>query len=125
MEAEAANAAKTRFLAAASHDLRQPLQTLALLQALLADTVSGARAQSLVARQSVTLSTVTGMLDTLLDINEIEAGAVQPDVATFAIGELLERMRSESPTPLRQKASSCEWSPASSTFAATGGCLSR
>jgi two-component system CheB/CheR fusion protein len=95
MEAEAANAAKTRFLAAASHDLRQPLQTLALLQALLADTVSGEKAQSLVARQTVTLSTVTGMLDTLLDINEIEAGAVQPDVATFGIGELLERMRGE------------------------------
>jgi two-component system CheB/CheR fusion protein len=103
MEAEAANAAKTRFLAAASHDLRQPLQTLALLQALLADTVSGAKAQSLVARQSVTLSTVTGMLDTLLDINEIEAGAVQPDVATFAIGELLERMRSEFTYPAAAK----------------------
>jgi two-component system CheB/CheR fusion protein len=103
MEAEAANAAKTRFLAAASHDLRQPLQTLALLQALLADTVSGEKAQSLVARQSVTLSTVTGMLDTLLDINEIEAGAVQPDIATFPIGELLERMRSEFTYPAAAK----------------------
>ena len=93
--AEAASAAKTRFLAAASHDLRQPLQTLALLQALLADTVTGAKAQSLVARQNVTLSTVTSMLDTLLDINEIESGAVQPEVSVFAIGELLERLRSE------------------------------
>jgi len=46
MEAEAANAAKTRFLSAASHDLRQPLQTLALLQALLADTVTGEKAQA-------------------------------------------------------------------------------
>jgi len=95
MEAEAANAAKTRFLAAASHDLRQPLQTLALLQALLADTVTGEKAQSLVARQTVTLSTVTGMLDTLLDINEIEAGAVQPDVSAFDVGVLLDRLRSE------------------------------
>jgi len=95
IEAEEANAAKTRFLAAASHDLRQPLQTLALLQALLADNVTGEKAQSLVARQTVTLSTVTGMLDSLLDINEIEAGAVQPDVSTFEIGGLLERLRSE------------------------------
>lgn len=95
LEAEAANAAKTRFLAAASHDLRQPLQTLALLQALLADTVTGEKAHSLVARQTVTLSTVTGMLDTLLDINEIEAGAVQPDVSAFEVGGLLDRMRSE------------------------------
>ncbi len=93
--AEVASAAKTRFLAAASHDLRQPLQTLALLQALLADTVTGVKAQGLVARQNVTLSTVTSMLDTLLDINEIEAGAVQPEVSVFEVGELLERLRSE------------------------------
>ncbi len=95
MEAEAANAAKTRFLAAASHDLRQPLQTLALLQALLAETVTGEKAKSLVVRQNTTLGTVTGMLNTLLDINEIEAGAVKPEVSVFAIDELLERLRSD------------------------------
>ncbi len=95
MEAEAANAAKSRFLAAASHDLRQPLQTMALLQALLADSVVGEKARSLVARQNTTLSTVTGMLDALLDINEIEAGAVQPVISVFAIDALLERLRDE------------------------------
>jgi two-component system CheB/CheR fusion protein len=95
MEAEAANAAKTRFLAAASHDLRQPLQTLALLQALLADTVTGEKAKSLLARQTVTLSTITSMLDSLLDINEIEAGAVHPDVSAFDVGDLLDRLRGE------------------------------
>ena len=68
----------------ASHDLRQPLQTLALLQALLADTVTGEKAKGLVARQTVTLSTVTGMLDTLLDINEIEAGAVCSQMSLFS-----------------------------------------
>ncbi len=95
LEAEAANAAKSRFLAAASHDLRQPLQTLALLHALLAEAVAGEKARHLVARQNTTLSTVTGMLDTLLDINEIEAGAVQPAVSVFAINALLERLRGE------------------------------
>ena len=95
MEAEAANATKSRFLAAASHDLRQPLQTLALLQALLADAVTGEQARSLIARQNTTLSTVTSMLDTLLDINEIEAGAVQPVVSMFAIDTLLEPLREE------------------------------
>ena len=94
-EAEAANAAKTRFLAAASHDLRQPLQTLSLLQAMLAEAVTGEKARSLVARQNTTLGTVTGMLDALLDINEIEAGAVQPDVSVFSIDSLLERLRGE------------------------------
>ena len=49
-QAELANVAKSRFLAAASHDLRQPLQTLALLQGLLAKTVEGESARKLVAR---------------------------------------------------------------------------
>ena len=49
-QADLANVAKSRFLAAASHDLRQPLQTLALLQGLLAKIVEGAKAQKLVAR---------------------------------------------------------------------------
>ncbi len=93
LEADAANAAKSRFLAAASHDLRQPLQTLALLQALLAEAVTGEKAKHLIARQTVTLGTVTGMLDTLLDINEIEAGAVQPVISVLAIDETLERVR--------------------------------
>ena len=95
LDAETANAAKSRFLAAASHDLRQPLQTLALIQGLLADTVTGEKAQALVARQTHTLNTVTGMLDSLLDINEIEAGAVHPVLANFSIGDMLERLRGE------------------------------
>ena len=95
LEAEAANAAKSRFLAAASHDLRQPLQTLALLQALLAEAVTGETARGLVARQNIMLGTVTGMLDTLLDINEIEAGTVHPAISVVAVGGLLERLRVE------------------------------
>ena len=95
LEAETANATKSRFLAAASHDLRQPLQTLALLQALLADAVVGDEVQALITRQTATLNTVTAMLDGLLDINEIEAGAVQPDLTVFAVGDMLERLRGE------------------------------
>lgn len=94
-EAEAAAAAKSRFLAAASHDLRQPLQTLALLQALLAGAVTSGQGRTLLARQNTTLNTVTGMLDALLDINEIEVGTVHPAISVFAIDELLQRMRVE------------------------------
>jgi two-component system CheB/CheR fusion protein len=94
-EADRANAAKSRFLAAASHDLRQPLQTLALLQGLLATSVTSDKARDLVARQTDTLNTVGGMLNSLLDINEIEAGAVRPDLAAVSIGELMEQLRGE------------------------------
>ena len=82
-QAELANAAKSRFLAAASHDLRQPLQTLALLQGLLAKTVDGEKAQNLVARLDETLGAMSGMLNTLLDINQIEAGTVHAEMVEF------------------------------------------
>ena len=58
-QAELANVAKSRFLAAASHDLRQPLQTLTLLQGLLAKTVKNEKAKSLTARLADTLRTMS------------------------------------------------------------------
>ena len=94
-QAELANVAKSRFLAAASHDLRQPLQTLTLLQGLLAKTVEGESAQKLVARLDETLSAMSGMLNTLLDINQIEAGTVHADMASFPINDLLDRLKDE------------------------------
>ena len=94
-EAEAANRAKSRFLAAASHDLRQPLQTLALLQGLLARAIEGGKAAGLLQRLGGTLDAMTGMLDTLLDLNQIEAGVVQPEPAGCRIGGLLDRLRDE------------------------------
>ncbi len=94
-EAELANIAKTRFLAAANHDLRQPLQTLALLQGLLAKRVEGERAQKLVARLDETLGAMSGMLNTLLDINQIETGSIRADIAAFPIATLLRQLKDE------------------------------
>ncbi|MGC2225229.1 MAG: chemotaxis protein CheB, partial [Methylocella sp.] len=94
-QAELATIAKSRFLAAASHDLRQPLQTLTLLQELLAKTVEGERAKKLVARLGETLGAMLGMLNTLLDINQLEVGGVRAEVVSFQINELLDRLRDE------------------------------
>jgi two-component system CheB/CheR fusion protein len=94
-QAELATVAKSRFLAAASHDLRQPLQTLALLQGQLAKTVEGEKAQKLVARVDETLSAISGMLNALLDINQIEAGVVRAEMVGFPINDLLDRLRDE------------------------------
>ncbi len=102
-QAELANVAKSRFLAAASHDLRQPLQTLSLLQGLLAKAVEGERAQKLVARIDETLSAIAGMLNTLLDINQIEAGAVQTELASFPVDALLSRLKDEFTYPAQAK----------------------
>ena len=102
-EADIANSAKSRFLAAASHDLRQPLQTLSLLQGLLAKTVQAEKAQTLVARQDDTLGSMAAMLDALLDINQIEAGVIQADLRTFPISEILIRKREEFSYPATAK----------------------
>jgi two-component system CheB/CheR fusion protein len=93
--AELANVAKSRFLAAASHDLRQPLQTLSLLQGLLSRTVADDKSKQLVSRLEETLGAMGGMLNTLLDINQIEAGTVRADKMTFPVNDLLDRLRDE------------------------------
>lgn len=95
MRADSANVAKTRFLAAASHDLRQPLQTFALIQGILARTVKDASAQKLITRLDETLGAMSGMLNALLDINEIEAGTLKAEKTSFPINELIDRMRDE------------------------------
>lgn len=94
-QAQMANVAKSRFLATASHDLRQPLQTLALLQEQLTKAVEGDKEKKLVARLEKTLGTMAGMLNTLLDINQIEAGTIRAENATFPVSELLERLQDE------------------------------
>ena len=94
-QAELASIAKTRFLAAASHDLRQPLQTLSLLQGLLAKRVVDEKAQQLVGRIDEALGAMTGMLNALLDINQIEVGSVKPEIASFPVNVLFDRLREE------------------------------
>ncbi len=94
-EAMVASLGKSRFLAAASHDLRQPLQTLVLLQGILAKNVQGDKEKKLVGRLGEAAGAMTGMLDALLDINQIEAGAVKPALTTFPLRELFDRLKEE------------------------------
>jgi two-component system, chemotaxis family, CheB/CheR fusion protein len=94
-EAEKANVGKSRFLAAASHDLRQPLQTISLLQGMLEKRVHDQATLKLVYRLDETVSTMSSMLDKLLDINQLEAGIVRPVVVDFSIKHLLDEMRAE------------------------------
>ncbi len=94
-EAERANLGKSHFLAAASHDLRQPLQTLSLLQGILAEGVSDPGASKLIERLDKTIVAMSSLLDKLLDINQLEAGVVQPKPCEFAVDDVLQRMRTE------------------------------
>ncbi len=94
-EAESATAAKSRFLAAASHDLRQPLQTLKLLQELLLEKVEGILPRNLTTRIGDAVDAMSGMLNALLDINEIETGQVQPHPVSFRLSDLMEQLGNE------------------------------
>ena len=94
-EAERANVGKSRFLAAASHDLRQPLQTISLLQGMLEKRVHDEPTLKLVRRLDETVSTMSSLLDKLLDINQLEAGIVRPVIVDFPIKRLLEEMKTE------------------------------
>ncbi len=93
--AELATEAKSHFLAAASHDLRQPLQTLKLLQGLLEESVDNDQARLFVKRMEDTLASMSGILNTVLDINQIEVGMVQPKPESFFVATILERLRKE------------------------------
>ena len=94
-EAERANVGKSRFLAAASHDLRQPLQTISLLQGMLEKRVHDEPTLKLVRRLDETVGTMSSLLDKLLDINQLEAGIVRPAIIDFPVNRLLEEMRTE------------------------------
>ncbi len=93
--AEHANLGKSRFLAAASHDLRQPLQTISLLHEVLAKKVKDETTLALVGRLDETVSTMSSMLDTLLDINQLEAGVVRREMVDFPINAVLDHLRTQ------------------------------
>ena len=93
--ADQANVAKSRFLAAASHDLRQPLQTIRLLQGLLVEKSNGLETQTLLKRLDATVGVMSGMLNTLLDINQLEAGVIHADIESFALADLFEHLNAD------------------------------
>ena len=93
--ADRANQAKSRFLATASHDLRQPLQTLALLNGILRRVVAEPSALEALAQQEQAIGAMTRLLSALLDISKLESGAIKPELADFTIGTLFEGLRRE------------------------------
>jgi len=93
--AELANRAKSAFLAAASHDLRQPLQTVKLLQATLTRRVEDEEGRKLLAGISRSLETMTDMLNSLLDINRLESGIVTATMTDFPVNDVLDSLAAD------------------------------
>jgi PAS domain S-box-containing protein len=101
--ADRANQGKSRFLATASHDLRQPLQTLELLNGSLRRLPVSDAAAAAVAQQSVAIGSMSRLLNALLDISKLESGAVRPDPTDFAVRTLFEELRREFATSAATK----------------------
>lgn len=93
--AEEAAIAKTRFLAAASHDLRQPLQALGMFVAVLAGKAKDPDQAVLVGRIQDSVMALEGLLNSLLDVSKLEAGMVVPMVDDFRADAMIERLAAE------------------------------
>jgi signal transduction histidine kinase/CheY-like chemotaxis protein len=101
--AELANRAKSSFLAAASHDLRQPLQTLKFLQAALGPHHPSGEARSLVVEIGRSLDTMTSILSSLLDVNRLESGNLRPSVSEFSLKEIFEPLAGDFGAPVQER----------------------
>lgn len=94
-EAERANLDKTRFIAAASHDLLQPLNAARLFVTALAESPLDNKEQRFVSHIDWALANVESLLESLLDISKLDAGAVKAEKSDFVIGELLQGLGQE------------------------------
>lgn len=95
-EADRANMAKTRFLATASHDLRQPLQTIRLLNAsLLTMTLKSPEINDLLRRQESAIDSASRLLNALLDITRLESGAIEPHLAPVNLAAIFGDLQRE------------------------------
>jgi signal transduction histidine kinase len=91
-DAEAANIAKTKFLAAASHDLRQPMQALSMYASVLEQRLPDAGTQRVVHGIKLSVTSLEQMFDSLLDISKIESGVIKPNIVAFPLQPLIEQV---------------------------------
>ena len=95
VKADEANLDKTRFLAAASHDILQPLNAARLYTTSLVEREPPAEFGHLSRNIDASLGAVEEILNALLDISRLDTGALKPDIASFAIGDLLQQLKSK------------------------------
>jgi PAS domain S-box-containing protein len=93
--AETANRAKSSFLAAASHDLRQPVQALTLFTSALEERLADHPAAALAALIRQALVALQGLLESLLDISRLDAGVVEVNLSRLSLGEIITPLEAE------------------------------
>lgn len=93
--AEENSASKSRFLAAAAHDLRQPMQALRLFIDVLAGRTHDPESRDIIEKIQASSQALEGSLNTVLEISKLESGLVKPAIRRFAAGELTTRLAEE------------------------------
>jgi Na+/proline symporter/signal transduction histidine kinase len=93
--ADDANASKTRFLAAASHDILQPLNAARLYATSLVERDRGVGAPDLAENIDASLDAVEEILTALLEISRLDGGALKPEITAFRLDELLRQLQRE------------------------------
>lgn len=93
LAADDANDAKSRFLAAASHDLRQPLSAIKLYVGMLKNTPRPSD-QKVVANMQECIDSLSTLLNDLLDLSKLAAGVVTPSISDFSVADVLDSMKS-------------------------------
>jgi two-component system, sensor histidine kinase len=101
--AEEANIDKSRFLAAASHDLRQPLHALGLFVQALQETSLATRERQVIGNIRRSVDAMEELFNALLDISRLDAGVVQPHITTIPLAAVFDRVRFEYGPIARQK----------------------
>ncbi len=112
-QAELANQSKTRFLAAASHDLRQPLSSALLFLESIDGGALGARDHDYLHKAQVALASVSNLLSTLLDVARLDSGSIQPQYADFPVAAVLDRIVPEFEGVARAAGLALEFVPSS------------
>ena len=101
--AEKANIAKSKFLAAASHDLRQPLHALSLLAGALAERIQYEEVRGIVDKIRAAVAALENLFNALLDISKLDSGVLQPCIEDFQLQPLFERMENDYRPEAEQK----------------------
>jgi signal transduction histidine kinase/CheY-like chemotaxis protein len=101
--AEAANREKSAFLAAASHDLRQPIHALSLFVTAASRAGSDAERRQLLERIEASVTSLSTLFDSMLEISRLDAGTLEPRVTRVPLRALLQKLAAEHAAEAREK----------------------
>jgi signal transduction histidine kinase len=108
-EAEHANIAKSKFLAAASHDLRQPLHALTLFTSVLDESVQKPKVRKVVDQIKASVGALQSLFNALLDISRLEAGVMKAEKTDFYLAPLFKKVANDFDTQAKQKGLKINW----------------